>query len=269
MAEYEYDSWGNCTILKNTDNIANTNPLRYRGYYYDSDTNLYYLQSRYYDANIGRFINADEVVFLGANGGVVSNNLFAYCDNNPVNNVDSTGHIAANIVGAVIGAIVGAVGGYFLTNWIANKLGLKSWKRKLFVWGLTAVISAAATTVGYFIGPYIAKISNKLISAIRYSFKPKFGTKIGRLGTLVKNTKPTIKGLTNHGLNRMAERGISKKLAQQIVKNGYAISQSGGKVLYFTKAGVVVLNQSGQVVTAYSAKYFDIAMQGIIKLFFG
>ena len=54
--------------------MANTNPLRYRGYYYDTDTGLYYLQSRYYDSNIGRFINADEAEFLGMNGGVVSNN---------------------------------------------------------------------------------------------------------------------------------------------------------------------------------------------------
>ena len=65
LAEYEYDAWGNFTILRNTNNIANTNPLRYRGYYYDTGTNLYYLQSRYYDANIGRFINADDAELLG------------------------------------------------------------------------------------------------------------------------------------------------------------------------------------------------------------
>ena len=92
VAEYEYDAWGNCTILRNTDNIANTNPLRYRGYYYDTGTNLYYLQSRYYDANIGRFINADDAELLGMSGRVVSNNLFAYCNNNPVNGMDPSGY---------------------------------------------------------------------------------------------------------------------------------------------------------------------------------
>ena len=68
VAEYEYDAWGNCTIIQNLNNIANTNPLRYRGYYYDTDTGLYYLQSRYYDSNIGRFINADDAELLGMSG---------------------------------------------------------------------------------------------------------------------------------------------------------------------------------------------------------
>ena len=91
VAEYSYDAWGNCTVTKATDTIAYDNPLRYRGYYYDFDSGLYYLQSRFYDANTGRFINADEPTLIGANGGVVSNNLFAYCDNNPVNCDDAVG----------------------------------------------------------------------------------------------------------------------------------------------------------------------------------
>lgn len=61
--------------------------------------------------------------------GIVSNNLFAYCDNIPVNKIDESGLIAANVIGAVIGGIVGAVGGYFLTNWIAGKIGLKGWTK--------------------------------------------------------------------------------------------------------------------------------------------
>ncbi len=98
LAEYEYDAWGNCTVTKDTNTIAYLNPLRYRGYYYDSDTDLYYLQSRYYDANTGRFINADEPALIGANGGMVSNNLFAYCDNNPVMSVDPSGRWYFGIV---------------------------------------------------------------------------------------------------------------------------------------------------------------------------
>ena len=78
LAEYKYDSWGNCTIVSDTNDIAEINPLRYRGYYYDTDTNLYYLQSRYYDSNIGRFINSDvaEMVQYG------DENLFSYTSNN-------------------------------------------------------------------------------------------------------------------------------------------------------------------------------------------
>ena len=92
VAEYSYDAWGNCTIIKDTNTIAYINPIRYRGYYYDSDTDLYYLQSRFYDANTGRFINADDAVMTFA--GVT--NLFSYCANNPVMKTDPTGRLANN-----------------------------------------------------------------------------------------------------------------------------------------------------------------------------
>ena len=92
VASYEYDAWGNCTIVSDnsTTGIATLNPFRYRGYYYDTDLGLYYLQSRYYDAEIGRFINADGYISTGQ--GVLGNNMFAYCNNNPVNMEDSCGH---------------------------------------------------------------------------------------------------------------------------------------------------------------------------------
>lgn len=78
-AEYSYDAWGNCTVLKNANGIANTNPLRYKGYYYDSDTGLYCIKSRYYDSNTGRYINADS-----ANSVLQGElNLFEY-DTNPM-----------------------------------------------------------------------------------------------------------------------------------------------------------------------------------------
>ena len=96
MAEYEYDSWGNCTILQNLDNIANTNPLRYRGYYYDSDTGLYYLQSRYYDSNIGRFINSDEVEMVQHD----DENLFSYTSNNYIMYNDPYGTGSQKIMAA-------------------------------------------------------------------------------------------------------------------------------------------------------------------------
>ena len=77
-----------------------------------------------------------------------------------------------------------------------------------------------------------------------------------------------IKGLTKHGLQRMTQRGVSKALAQKIINTGYAVAQGGGKVLYFTKEGVVVLTSAGQVVTAYSSAYFYEAMQAIVSLFY-
>lgn len=92
VARYQYDAWGCCTITtvpENTlDNIAYVNPYRYRCYYYDTETNLYYLQSRYYDPNTGRFINADLPNYVSITGG----NLFAYCRNNPTNRLDKLGY---------------------------------------------------------------------------------------------------------------------------------------------------------------------------------
>lgn len=103
---YKYDTWGNCTIVSDTSgiNIATVNPIRYRGYYYDNDLGLYYLQSRYYDATIGRFINADGYVTTGQ--GVLSYNMFAYCGNNPVNRVDPTGHFWRLLLGLAIASVV-------------------------------------------------------------------------------------------------------------------------------------------------------------------
>ena len=272
VAKYSYDAWGVCTIAQDVSDcgIANVNPFRYRGYYYDSETSLYYVASRYYNPELGRFLNSDDPMFLGVSGTPLSYNLFTYCENNPVNYVDLTGYVVtpANVVGAVIGLVLGAVGGYFLSRLLADIFGLKGWKRTVFIVGISAIISAAAAVIGCFIGPYISKAFKTLLNGLRGLFKPKFGTQLGRLGTLTRNTKPVIKGLTQHGLQRMAQRGVSKALAQKIINTGYAIAQSGGKVLYFTKEGVVVLTAAGKVVTAYSSAYFDEAMQAIVSLFY-
>ena len=91
--EYAYDAWGN--ILRSAQistggRAANqVNPFRYRGYYYDTDTGLYYLQSRYYNPQWGRFLNADGYVSTGT--GLLGYNMYAYCDNNPVMRVDNGG----------------------------------------------------------------------------------------------------------------------------------------------------------------------------------
>ena len=91
VVEYAYDAWGNILSITGSkkDTLGQANPLRYRGYVYDHETGLYYCQSRYYDPEIGRFINSD--VFAATGQTLVGNNMFAYCGNNPVNRADDSG----------------------------------------------------------------------------------------------------------------------------------------------------------------------------------
>jgi len=98
VANYEYDSFGNILYITDENgsdvsndltHIANINPFRYRGYYYDSETKLYYLNSRYYNPEWGRFLNLDDRV--GTNGDLISYNLYAYCGNNFVMGIDLSG----------------------------------------------------------------------------------------------------------------------------------------------------------------------------------
>ena len=92
---YRYDAYGNCTIDSSTTNydLAHANPIRYRGYYYDEDTALYYLNSRYYSPEFKRFISLDDTNYLVPKN-VNGCNLYAYCGNNPVMFVDPSGHFS-------------------------------------------------------------------------------------------------------------------------------------------------------------------------------
>ena len=91
VVSYTYDAWGKPLTAADTTGtgLAALNPLRYRGYVYDAETGLYYLQSRYYDPEVGRFINADAFVATGQS--LLGYNIFAYCGNNPVIRIDPNG----------------------------------------------------------------------------------------------------------------------------------------------------------------------------------
>ena len=104
VAKYEYDVWGNVLTVTNSNNseitdpnhIANLNPFRYRSYYYDSESGLYYLMSRYYDPVVHRFLNADGYFQSGDN--ILDTNMNAYCQNNPIMNSDPTGNHPSDVI---------------------------------------------------------------------------------------------------------------------------------------------------------------------------
>jgi len=115
IVTYEYDSWGKLLSIKDnqgneiTDetNIGIINPFRYREYYYDTETGLYYLNNRYYNPTWGRFVNSDKL--LGANANILSYNLYLYVSNNPINNCDPEGLGILKIIKAGVKAVVGVV----------------------------------------------------------------------------------------------------------------------------------------------------------------
>ena len=107
IASYNYDAWGNCTIASNTTNytIAHANPFRYRSYYYDEDTKLYYLKARYYSPEFRRFISPDDTNYLDPKN-VNGCNLYCYCNNDPINFVDPSGKNPAGVVSAGVGVLL-------------------------------------------------------------------------------------------------------------------------------------------------------------------
>ena len=116
VARYTYDAWGVCFVADDMsgDNIEDINPFRYRGYYYDAEIGMYYLQSRYYNPALGRFISADG--YLATEQNLLNNNLFAYCCNNPVNYTDPKGQSAKDF-----SATAGQALGEFLYELLTGK----------------------------------------------------------------------------------------------------------------------------------------------------
>ena len=159
VASYTYDPWGK--IISSSGTLADINPLRYRGYYYDSETGFYYLQSRYYDPEIGRFINADSYASTDATG-LLSTNMFAYCENDPVNKSDPDGEVAHLAIGAVVGAIAN-VGFSYLNHMIAGEsYGLK----EAALDALSGAASGALAASG--VGLLGQVIGNGLTSGVAY-----------------------------------------------------------------------------------------------------
>ena len=143
VASYVYDSWGNIKDTKGEPTIREINPIRYRGYVYDTETSLYYLQSRYYDPFAGRFLNADIYCDTGTST-PLSTNMFAYCENNIINKIDPSGYwvVSAGLEGgaaAILGLYLAVGVGFDGTN-IAITLSV----------GMLIITNASAYISGYF-----------------------------------------------------------------------------------------------------------------------
>ena len=147
VGKYKYDAWGNCTTTLDTTGIAYRNPIRYRSYYYDTESGLYYLNARYYNPEWRRFISPDSTKYLDPES-VNGLNLYCYCNNDPVNYADPSGHsiLAIGLIllaTTVIGGIAGGVSAY--------SQGYRGWdivKNTMLGAGIGLAVGGAIIAVG-------------------------------------------------------------------------------------------------------------------------
>ena len=180
VVQYQYDSWGK--LLGITGSLASTigkrNPFRYRGYYYDDETGMYYIKNRYYAPDIKRFICSDEMVVTKASGDTLHNvNLFLYCDNNPLNRKETDGHLWTTILGAVYGAVK-SIG----EQMVSEKKKITEFTMSDWIdVGCSAINSAVSTTAIGVVGQVVTNIATGCISSIAAG--DSFGEAVYNVGT--------------------------------------------------------------------------------------
>ena len=191
VASYVYDAWGNIKDTKGEPTIREINPIRYRGYVYDTETSLYYLQSRYYDPFAGRFLNADIYCDTGTDT-TLSTNMFAYCENNPISNYDASGQVIETVLD-IASAIWSLVDLISAPSWL--NLGF-------FIWDVVAAI------VPFVPGSYVAKggkLAVKVASKISdFSKGKKYITGAYR------GLKKVFKGKKGIEIHHLVEKRFSK-----------------------------------------------------------
>ena len=209
---YIYDSWGNTISIQdgngqeitNPNDIGNLNPFRYRGYYLDSETGLYYISSRYYDPEICRWINADNTDILAIDQGTpLQYNLFSYCHNNPVNMVDLDGYIPFFIVTGIVGAVAGGIIGYVTS---------RSWKGAL---AGVAIGGAIGLTGGAIAGKLLAGSALAQTSAVIIGGKALFVTS----GTVVASSWQHAEQLLRkayHGVSKAINTPFGKRIVDSL-----------------------------------------------------
>ena len=240
LATYEYDAWGNVKVMDqygiqqtNPSFIGHINPIRYRGYYYDNETGFYYLQTRYYDPTICRFINADNYELVAQLSSVAGQlNMYAYCGNNPIMYTDETGEFlisTAVLIGAIIGGVIGATAGGIIAYNIASSNGATGWE--LVGWTALGVVGGGAigagigAAAGYGIG-YLAGgtyVNGVGVRAAKLGLRASFKT--NKFSHVLKG-----KHLFDKVLADVTEKSV-KNLAGKVLAGGSLIASNPYKLI--------------------------------------
>lgn len=223
---YQYDPYGRIINLSSLTAVAKANPFRYRGYYYDTESNLYYLNSRYYNPEWGRFINADGQLIIGDN--ITDLNLFVYCGNNSINRFDPIGEEwyhwvigAAVVVGCGV-ATVATCGGFAAAVSAVFMVGS----------GMAAATTASTIAAGAFIGSS-AIYGVTAISAASTSRSVKEFNNKGSWGTVAATAGGAVFGgagayVSTKTPTTKVYRSVSKAEAQDIKATGQFNLAPGG-----------------------------------------
>ena len=244
QAFYVYDAWGNHKIYNpdgteaSSSSIGNLNPFRYRSYYYDTDTGLYYLMSRYYDSEIGQFISPDEVSYLEYNK-ITGFNLYAYCQCNPVNNRDPDGYAP---IFTWIGYILGILNYPFL-----NQIGVTvfSYLGALIDSAFDQEIKKGMDAVKWNPFNYDNQLAFDAIkSGAKVTFymgAPVLSSTIGRsgsFGAIFFDVDETEANMLNHEFGHIIQMmilGTSKYLTNVFIPSALQIGVNGDETNYYFK----------------------------------
>jgi len=221
LGTYTYDAWGNC-VVSGTDAVLQMNPFRYRGYYYDTETGFYYLQSRYYNPAWGRFLNADHLSYLGVGNDLLSNNVYIYCNNNPVMMRDQEGEFPFHILaGAVVGATVNAL----ITMYEQHSNGEEIDWAQVGISAASGALSGALAATGF--GPAAQVVGNALISGAETAISSGIENGFENIDAMEVAMDAIEGGLTsvNNGVGKGTAKHLWKQ-GDQLVKN---ITRKGAK----------------------------------------
>ena len=181
IVKYSYDAWGNCTVAASSVfDLANNNPIRYRGYYYDRETKLYYLNARYYNPEWRRFISPDDTSYLDPES-VNGLNLYAYCNNDPVNYADPSGNFAISIGFLVASMAIGAVIGAGVSGGIAYYKGERGEDLAWDIVGGAILGLATGATIALGGAAGLGAVTSSTLAGVNISLGTAIGISVGSM----------------------------------------------------------------------------------------